>query len=187
MPQTKILLDTNAYLRLAYTIHPLLFVSFGKKSYTLYVIEDFQKEFNRRRRLKRNFPWVNQKEFRDNRSKLINLSRQDKKNIDIAYSFIWDQNISLGLGTSEVDVRALAIGYVLNIPVVTDDKDMIDLAKSLNIRVMRILPLLSLMLNSKHITLEKIKELVTYLDYTNDLPYKDFIKDVNHTFNLNLS
>ncbi len=74
MPQTKLLLDTNAYLRLAFTIHPLLFVSFGEEQYTLYVIEDFQKEFNRRRRLKRSFPWVNQKEFKNNRSKLITLS-----------------------------------------------------------------------------------------------------------------
>jgi len=187
MPQTKLLLDTNAYLRLALTIHPLLFVSFGEENYTLYVIEDFQKEFNRRRRLKRGFPWVNQKEFRDNRSKLITLSNQNKKNIDIAQSFIWGQNISLGLGASEVDVRALSIGYVLNIPIITDDREMIELANSLSIKVMRILPLLSIMIDSNHIDLDKIKELVAYLEYTNDLPYKDFIKDVNEKLGLTLS
>jgi hypothetical protein len=187
MPQTKLLLDTNAYLRLALTIHPLLFISFGEKNYTLYVIEDFQKEFNRRRRLKRSFPWVNQKEFRDNRSKSITLSKQNKKDVDIALSFIWEQNISLGLGASEIDVRALSIGYVLNIQIITDDRDMIELANSLSIKGMRILPLLSIMIDSNHIGLDKIKELVTYLDYTDDLPYKDFVKDINEKFGLSIS
>lgn len=187
MPQAKLFLDTNAYLRLALTLHPLLFISFGEKNYTLYVIEDFQKEFNRRRRLKRNFPWVNQKEFRDNRSKLISLSRQNKRDIDIAYSFIWEQNISLGLGASDVDARALSIGHVMNIPIITDDRGMIELANSLSIKVMRILPLLHIMIDSNYIDLDKIKELVLYLDYTNDLPYKDFIKDINEKFDLNIS
>jgi protein-arginine kinase len=79
MPQTKILLDTNAYLRLAQTIHPLLFVPFGDNDYTLYVIKEFHKEFNRAKRLTRNFPWVNLKEFKENRSKSISLSKEDKK------------------------------------------------------------------------------------------------------------
>lgn len=70
MPQTKLLLDTNAYLRLAYTFHPLLFVSFGGKKYTLYVIEDFQKEFNRQSRLKRKFPWVNKNQFKKKQDKI---------------------------------------------------------------------------------------------------------------------
>ncbi len=35
MAQTKILLDTNSYLRLAVNLHPLLFVSYGKEFHTL--------------------------------------------------------------------------------------------------------------------------------------------------------
>ena len=186
MPQTKLLLDTNAYLRLAKTIHPLLFVSFGKENCTLYVIEDFQKEFNRQRRLKRGFPWVNSKKYKQNRSKYIALSSQDKKSIAVAETFIWDHNISFGLGASEVDVRALSFGYVLNVPVITDDKDMIELADSLGSKAMRILTLLSIMLSSNHIDIDKIKELVGYLNYTNDLPYKNFIKDINKEFGLEL-
>lgn len=110
MTQTKLLLDTNAYLRLAFTIHPLLFVSFGKENYTLYVIEGFQKEFDRKQRLKKSFPWVNKKEFKKNRSRHLTLSSQDNKNIAVAETFIWDHNISLGLGASDVDVRALSFG-----------------------------------------------------------------------------
>lgn len=184
MPQSKILLDTNAYLRLAQTIHPLLFVTFGKNDYTLYVIKEFQREFNRAKRLTRNFPWVNLKEFKENRSKSISLSKEDKKNIEIAWSYIWNHNMNQGFGASEVDVRALSVGFVLSIPVVTDDKDMIDLARSLGIEVMRILDLLAIMVESDHITHDKIKELVAYLHYHNDLPYKNFIRDINEKFGL---
>ena len=37
MPQSKILVDTNAYLRLAKTIRPLLFMPFGDNEYCLYI------------------------------------------------------------------------------------------------------------------------------------------------------
>ena len=86
-----------------------------------------------------------------------------------------------------MDVRALAAGYVLDIPVITDDKGMISLAESLGIKVIRILPLLSIMLKAKHIDKGKIKELVGWLSYTKDLPYKNFIEDVNAEFGLDLS
>ncbi|MDT8378723.1 MAG: hypothetical protein RQ739_07510 [Desulfotignum sp.] len=91
---------------------------------------------------------MNLKEFKENRSKSISLSKEDKKNIEIAWSYIWNHNMNQGFGASEVDVRALSVGYVLSIPVVTDDKDMIDLAMSLGIEVMRILDLLAIMVES---------------------------------------
>jgi len=187
MSQTKLLLDTNAYLRLAYTIHPLLFVSFGEKNYTLYVIEDFQSEFNRKPRLRQNFPWVNESKFKLNRKKLLTLSNQEKKDIKLAETYIWDQNISQAAGASIVDVRALATGFVLDIPVITDDKGMIGLAESLGIKVMRILSLLSIMLKTNQIEKNKIKELVGWLSYSKDLPYKNFIEDVNAEYDLDLS
>lgn len=37
MPESRILLDTNAYFRLAQSIRPLLNVQFGEKNYNLYV------------------------------------------------------------------------------------------------------------------------------------------------------
>lgn len=187
MPQKKLLLDTNAYLRLAYSIHPLLFVSFGEENFTLYVIKDFQQEFEKQSRLKKKFPWVNQKKFKTNRCKFLTLSREEKKNIQLAETFIWEQNISYGWGASAIDVRALAVGYVLDIPVITDDNDMIELAESLNIKVMRILPLLTKMLEADHIDKAKIKELVGWLSYTNDLPYQNFPEDVATKFGIDFS
>ena len=187
MPQTKLLLDTNAYLRLAYSIHPLLFVSFGEKNYTLYVIKDFQDEFDRQSRLIKKFPWVNEAKFKNNRMKFLTLSKKDKSQIKTAETYIWDQNMTGNWGASPVDVSALAVGYVLDIPVITDDKGMIELAESLGIKVMGMLPLLSKMLTAGHIDKKKIKELVGWLSYVDDLPYPGFIDDVNAEFGMDLS
>lgn len=52
MPQSKILLDSNSYFRLAKSIHPLLFQEFGNKKYCLYVLPELDKEYERQPRLK---------------------------------------------------------------------------------------------------------------------------------------
>ena len=54
MSPARMLLDTCAYLRLARSIHPLLGVKFGAERYCLYVIEDFQAEFDKQTRLQTN-------------------------------------------------------------------------------------------------------------------------------------
>jgi hypothetical protein len=56
------------------------------------------------------------------------ILKKEKREIAIAYSYIWAQNISEGVGALRVDVRALAYGSVLDIPVVTDDFDMAGLS-----------------------------------------------------------
>jgi len=42
MAQTKILLDTNTYLRLAQSMHPLLGIPFGKNEFTLYIHKEIE-------------------------------------------------------------------------------------------------------------------------------------------------
>ncbi len=182
MAQSKILLDSNAYFRLAYSKHPLLFVSFGKENYTLYVIEDLQKEFDRSPRLQNKFDWVNQKKFAENRKCKLNTSNKDKKNIEITYSYLWEYNISEVIGASPVDVKALAFGSVLDIPVVTDDADMKELGETFNIIVWGILDLLKLMYDCGHVDKTELNAIVGYIEYTNDLPYGKFMKDFTKIF-----
>ena len=67
MPQKKISIDTNAYLRLAQTIRPLLGKSFGKEKFTLYIHKRFEEEINKSQRLKSKFYWVNNDEYVGNR------------------------------------------------------------------------------------------------------------------------
>jgi len=108
MSKFRILLDSNAYLRLGDSFHPLLGDSFGIRSYTLYLIPEFQKEFDKSPRLKNKFGWVDQPEYVENRKKRIRILSHQKKEVRLTYSYLWAQNISEQLGASRIDVNALA-------------------------------------------------------------------------------
>jgi len=174
MPKFKILLDSNAYLRLADSFHPLIGDSFGTENYTLYLIPEFQKEFNKSPRLKNKFGWVDQPEYIENRKRRIRILSKQKNDIKLTYSYLWAQNISEQLGASRVDVNALAHGSVLDSPVVTDDFDMMALADQFSIEVWGILDLIEVMHKNNRAQKEQIKALIDFLEYINDLPYPSF-------------
>jgi len=182
MPKKRILLDSNAYLRLANSFHPLLYEFFGKDWSALYLIPEFQKEFDKSPRLANKFGWVNQPEFIENRKHRIRVSRFQRKQINLIYSYLWFHNISEGLGASRIDVRALAYGDALDIPVVTDDSQMRELGITFGIEVWNLLDLLKIMYASKRIELSEIKTLLAYLKYIKDLPYPSFEKDSKKVF-----
>jgi len=85
------------------------------------------------------------------------------------------------LGTSQVDVTILAYGHVLNIPVVTDDRDMRALAQAFDIDVRKTLELLQLMLKANHIDMAKIRQTAGFWSYEQDLP-ADFAQDYPRLF-----
>jgi hypothetical protein len=178
MPKKRILLDSNAYLRLANSFHPLLGVSFGKEDYCLFLIPEFQKEFDRNPRLANKFGWVNQGEYVENRKRRIRILKHQKEQIHLTHSYVWPHNIEYGLGASRTDVRALCYGAVLGVPVVTDDADMRTLGEAFGIEIWGLLDLLEIMFRSKHISVNDLKTLVKYLDYQQDLPSLSFKSDV---------
>ncbi len=182
MAKTRILLDSNAYLRIANSFHPLLNESFGKHNYTLYLIKEFQKEFNKNPRLKNKFGWVNQPEFVENRQRRLRTNNSQKERISLTYSYLWAHNISEGIGASRVDVKALAYEAVLDVPVITDDVNMTELGKAFGIEIWVLLDLLKFMYNSKRIDFKDINVLIDYLDYLEDLPYPAFKTDVKKAF-----
>lgn len=75
MPQSKILVDTNAYLRLAKTIRPLLFVPFGENEYCLYILPELNKELTSRK-LQSKFPWVDEAEYAENRKHFPQIGKK---------------------------------------------------------------------------------------------------------------
>ncbi|MEZ4599652.1 MAG: hypothetical protein R2940_07670 [Syntrophotaleaceae bacterium] len=178
-PQAKILVDSNVYFRLALNFHPLLSVSFGDKNYTLYVIDDFQDEFDNNPRLQRKFNWVDEGEFVENRRRKIKMEKEARKEIDLAFGFIWEHNIATELGASPADVKAIAYGYVLGIPVVTDDNDMLTLGTEFGVKMIRLIDLLRLMHDCGHVNKSQITSLVQHLEYDNDLPYPKFAEECN--------
>ena len=95
----RILLDSNAYLRLANSFHPLLNEPFGKDKYALYLIPEFQKEFDRNPRLSNKFGWVNQPEYVENRKLRIRVTKTQKEQIILIHSYLWPHNINVQFQT----------------------------------------------------------------------------------------
>jgi len=182
MARYRILLDSNAYLRLANSFHPLLNKSFGKKGYTFYLIPEFQKKFNKSPRLKHKFGWVDQTEYVQNRKHRLRILKNQTEQINLTYSYLWAHNISEGIGASRVDVKALAYGTVLGVPVVTDDRDMTELGKAFGIKMWGLLDLLKIMHTAGQIDWKEIKTLLDYLEYIKDLPYFSFKQEVLKAF-----
>ncbi|MEE8429125.1 MAG: DNA-binding protein [Gammaproteobacteria bacterium] len=170
MAQAKILLDSNAYFRLAKNIHPLLDTPFGGAHHCLYVLKELDDEFERNKRLKTQFIWVNEDEFVSNRQKRLALSRKDRKAIKLSVDFLRQHKIDNELGVSRVDILCLTYGHVLNIPVVTDDGDMLVLAKDFDIQTMKTLELMRLMHDCDHIKMAKVRQVVGYWKYISDKP-----------------
>ncbi len=181
MPQSRILLDSNAYFRLAQSIRPLLDAPFGEANYCLYVLKELQKEYERNPRLKRSFAWVNEPEYVENRTKRLVVKRIEKVEIDRAYKFILSFSRQVHPGVSKIDVLCLAHAEQLDIPVVTDDADMLEVAAQYGIKTLKTLDLLKLMLNCNNIDMRKVREVAAYLVYQNDTP-KDFRKDYKKLF-----
>ncbi len=170
MAQSKILLDTNTYFRLAKSIHPLLDVVFGEHNYCLYVLKELDDEFNRNKRLKTSFSWVDEEEFAINREKRLTLSRKDKNEINLTIGYLRQHKADNKLGISEVDILCLAHGHILGIPVITDDADMLQVAKDFSIQTMKTLELMRLMFDCGYINIEKVRQIVAYWEYLNDKP-----------------
>ena len=125
---------------------------------------------------------MNQPEYVENRKRRIRITRSQKEQVRLTYFYIWEHNISQGLGASRVDVRALAYGAVLGVPVITDDSDMTELGKVFGIEVTGLLDLLKLMYDAKRIDIQEIRTLLDYLQYNRDLPCPSFRKDIMKAF-----
>ncbi len=169
MPQSKILVDTNSYLRLAQTVRPLLFVPFGNDEYCLYILSELNDELANRR-LNSKFPWVDDDEYADNRKHFPTIGRRQKKAIEINFEFIWDHVQTELPGPSQVDALYIAYAIELDIPVVTDDQDMTELASVFDVQVMPTLEILKIMHDNDHADLKKVKSIVEYWRAIGDCP-----------------
>jgi predicted nucleic acid-binding protein len=182
MSQTKILLDSNAYFRLARNIHPLLDKEFGRTArYCLYVTDAFEKEFQRSKRLRGKFHWVNQQEFKENRSRYPQISSIQRKEIRETFDHLRNHARTENLGTSPVDIQILAMAWVLNIQAVTDDGDMLQLADDFDIPTLTTLELMKLMLDEGHIEMDTVRRVAANWRYDKDEP-RNFSKDYRRLF-----
>lgn len=180
MPQSKILVDTNTYLRLAKTIRPLLFETFGESEYCLYILPELNQELEGRK-LQSKFHWVNEAEFAENRKHFPSIGKKQRNAIQQTFEYVWDYVQTDLPGPSRVDTRYIAYAIELEIPVVTDDQDMIALAKAFDVAVMPTLELLKIMLDCGHTDMKTIDGLCDYLRYIEDVP-SNFNADYKRLF-----
>jgi len=174
---TLLLLDTNAYLRLAKRIRPLLGVRFGHKSYVLTILSDVEKEVQRSQRLQNIFPWFDKSEIAVERlSKQVRLSADDKAELEAATSILRADVVAnvtdYKSPPSPVDCRVLAFGQIRTAIVVTDDLAMHQLAKKFDLPAMHGHELLKKMLTAKVITNELVRDIYAALEANGDLPKK---------------
>ena len=170
MAQTKILIDTSSYFRLAQNIHPLLSTAFGQASYTLYPHDALTREFQRQRRLQTKFHWFGEAAYVQNRSCSLQLSRAERAAIDQTFEFMWAHVQEEQLGPSPVDTRILATASELGLRMVTDDKDLLALGEMYGVHTLTSLELMKLMLDEKHIDLDKVRQVVAQWAYDEDEP-----------------
>lgn len=170
MPQTKVLLDSNSYFRLARSIHPLLFVEFGEPKYCLYVLKALDAEFSRSPRLQSKFSWVTEAQYVANRRQRLTVSRAEQREITALAASVRDYAFDVERSLSRVDADAIAHCQALGIDLVTDDVEAAQTARELGVQVQTTLELLRRAVACGHITMEKVREVVAFWRYDDDCP-----------------
>ena len=175
---TLVLLDTNAYLRLAKRVRPLLGHKFGQKDYVLTILKDVEDEVHRSARLKYNYPWFDTASLADERlAHSPRLNVEEKTKLAAAASVLhglvqMDAARFMTKGRSPpsfIDCSVLAFGQIRPAIVVTDDLGMHELANMLDIEIWHGPELMKKMLSAKAISGDLVREIYTALEANSDL------------------
>jgi len=180
MPQTKILVDSCSYFRLAQNIHPLLSVAFGAADYTLYAHAELKAEFSRTPRLQTKFEWFMEADYIENRARPLSIGRKEKGAIKTTFEFMWPEVKSRG--PSRVDTWILATAYELRLTMVTDDADLRYVAKDYGVKLLTSMELMRLMLKHGHIDMDKVRQVAAQWIYERETPNANFAKDFRRLF-----
>ena len=176
---TLVLLDTNAYLRLAKRVKPLLGKEFGQKGYVLTVLKQVEDEVHGNSRLRFLYPWFDNQELVNERlATRVRLSEGEKQQLDAATSVLRAHVLANAASytshgrspPSPTDCFILAFGQIRTTTVVTDDLGMHLLAKDFDIPVWHGHELLKKMLSAKLIDNELVREIYGALENNDDLP-----------------
>lgn len=176
---TLALLDTNAYLRLAKRVRPMLGVEFGQKRYVLTILEDVEDEVRRSGRLRFHFPWFETDSdlAAERLAKRFRLSVDEREQLDAAAQFLRDWVLRDAVRfTSQgrsppgpADCRALAFGQLRPAIVVTDDLGMHELAREFDIAVWHGFELLAKLRTAKQVSDALVREIYAALEANGDL------------------
>lgn len=166
-----VLVDSNAYLRIARNIHPLLGRPFGNIPYLLKIHLDFEEEYNANSRLKTKFVWVNTPEFKSNRdNNKIEIPNYGGNLIIEFMPFLKLYKRENNLSISNIDIWALSTAKALNIPIFTDDPDMLSTAEEFEITSIKTIAFLKYLLDNSEVDQGKLLEIFSFWQYDDDCP-----------------
>jgi len=171
MAYIRILLDTNAYLRIGKSIKPLLGIPIGGQKKALYILKQSQDEFDKVSKLKSKFAWIQQEEYTKEKEKILTTTPGEKVEIERIWDYIWHYQKDEGYSLSPVDISCIATALILKIKLVTDDLEMKKTAKIFGVEVIDTIQLLKILVDEQKIDLAKVKEIVSYLKYIKDFPH----------------
>lgn len=173
-----VLLDTNAYLRLAKRVRPLLGKKFGDKEYVLAILSDVENEVHRSGELRFKFPWFDEPDLSAERmATRMRLTTIERQMLDNATSILrghvlMDVSRYVADGRSPpsaVDCRVLAFGQIRTAIVVTDDLGMHQLAGEFNIPIWHGYELLAKLRSHRMVGNDLIREIFRALEANGDL------------------
>jgi hypothetical protein len=172
LPRSDILLDSNAYFRLADNLYPVLDKPFGfNPVYKLWILGFTEKEYLKSPRLQTKFEWCENDKHREERKRnTLKCKKEKLAVIDRTYHFMKQASLDSGFTCSPIDIKYLAWAYELGILLVTDDKDLSLLAEEFDVKHTSTLGLLKMKLDAGSITLQEIQGTVYYWRYQADLP-----------------
>lgn len=130
------------------------------------------RSYSNNSRLQNKFSWVSDKEYKANRSANV---------IKYKGSYIGNRVIGLiphltgykrtnGLSISNVDIFILASAKILEIPVLTDDPDMIDAAEEYEIAQIKTIEFLAYLYANNEIDSGLVLTIFDFWEYNNDPP-----------------
>jgi|SRR6056297_349839 len=180
LSKKQILLDSNAYFRLADNLYPLLSEPFGKsKKYELKILGGTLREYNYQSRLQSKFNWVDsERHIEDRKRHKLRVKSTVQLSIKQSKQFILSESASRGFTCSPFDIECLATALELSILLVTDDEDLFNLSQDYGVQCISTLELLKLMNDEERVSLKEIQDTVYMWSYMQDLPrnfYSDFM------------
>jgi hypothetical protein len=174
-----VILDTNAYLRLAKRIRPILGFEIGQKQYVLKVLPSVEKEVIRNLVLAEKFPWFDGTAYAVERAahkvrftKEQRASWESTSSVLRAYVARNSANFKNPPSNVDCDVLACGLDEVLDALVVTDDESMLALSSQFGIKCISSNQLLKILLSAKVIDKEKVREIFDAMAINGDMPQR---------------
>lgn len=169
----KYLIDSNTYFRLGDNLCPLFpkIITLGKESFCTCILGGTFQEYLYQHRLRSKFDWVfNTRQVVDRKQGRLRIQKHEASSIRITKDFVFEGSKEMGLGCSPFDAECLATAMEKNLVLVTDDLDLVSLAKEYDCPVLSSIQLLGLLYENSQISKQDIVDTIDIWIWLEDLP-----------------